>query len=208
MNQKKHCKSGFTLSDVLVALVIIGIIAALTVPAIMNNTNKQELRSAFKKSVSGINRALLLHYSLTELSAHDYTSADLLVSEIFEKRMNVIHLQEGDENKDTSFTSEICDGKVFILNDGMIYCISNFMSDYNDEKGSVCDFHNTTPCTASDGPNLWIDVNGERKPNTLTTSHMKPKDIYSAQIYSQKVIVYGSEAQKVFFERTYADNED
>ena len=35
-------KKAFTLAEVLITLVIIGIIAAITIPALMNNTNDEE----------------------------------------------------------------------------------------------------------------------------------------------------------------------
>ena len=44
-------KLGFTLAEVLITLVIIGVIAAMTIPTLMNNTNSQEFRSAFKKAI-------------------------------------------------------------------------------------------------------------------------------------------------------------
>lgn len=51
----------FTLAEVLIALVIIGIIAAMTIPALINNTNDQEFYSRFKKIYSeldGITRQI------------------------------------------------------------------------------------------------------------------------------------------------------
>ena len=50
-------KLGFTLAEVLITLVIIGVIAAMTVPTLMNNTNAQEFRSALKKAISVANQA-------------------------------------------------------------------------------------------------------------------------------------------------------
>ena len=50
-------KLGFTLAEVLITLVIIGVIAAMTVPTLMNNTQGQEHKTAFKKAISSINQA-------------------------------------------------------------------------------------------------------------------------------------------------------
>lgn len=187
-------KIAFTLSEVLITLVIIGIVAAITIPALMNNTNAHEYRSALKKAISGINQALVLNYALTGLSAHDYTSAESLVSEIFNRRMNVI-------DGENEFTSSNCDGVVFTTDDGMIFCVNNYSSAYSDVKGVSCDIYNMTPCVQSDGPNLWIDVNGVRNPNKATTSYQRPRDIYQAQIYSQKVIPYGEPTQQIMYDK-------
>ena len=48
---------GFTLAEVLITLVIIGVIAAMTIPTLMNNTNKQEYVSKLKKAYSTLSQA-------------------------------------------------------------------------------------------------------------------------------------------------------
>ena len=108
--------------------------------------------------------------------------------------MNVIDIE-------SEFTSPDCDGPVFTTADGIIFCISNYSSAYNDEKGTPCDFYNSEPCIQTAGPNLWIDVNGWSKPNKPTNSYDNPKDIYQAQIYSQKVVPYGEPTQQVMYDR-------
>ena len=73
-------KNAFTLSEVLITLVIIGVIAAITVPSLMNNTNAEEYRASLKKAISGLNQALILEYSLNGLTAKDYSTAEALVN--------------------------------------------------------------------------------------------------------------------------------
>ena len=48
---------GFTLAEVLITLVIIGVIASMTIPTLMNNTNKQEYVSRLKKAYSALSQA-------------------------------------------------------------------------------------------------------------------------------------------------------
>lgn len=50
-------KAAFTLAEVLITLVIIGVIAALTIPTAINNTKEQELKSQFAKAYSTIVQA-------------------------------------------------------------------------------------------------------------------------------------------------------
>ena len=54
----------FTLAEVLITLVIIGVVAAMTVPSLMNNTNKKENIVRYKKAISTINQALNRNYAL------------------------------------------------------------------------------------------------------------------------------------------------
>lgn len=51
-------KKAFTLAEVLITLVIIGVVAAITVPTIQSNANQQAHKAQFKKAVSTINGAL------------------------------------------------------------------------------------------------------------------------------------------------------
>jgi len=53
---RKRC--GFTLSEVLITLGIIGVITAMTIPALMNRTQNREIVVAFKKNYSEISQAV------------------------------------------------------------------------------------------------------------------------------------------------------
>ena len=55
-NQK--LKTGFTLAEVLITLVIIGVVAALTIPTAINNSKEQELKSQFAKGYSTVSQAV------------------------------------------------------------------------------------------------------------------------------------------------------
>ena len=195
-------KLGFTLAEVLITLVIIGVIAAMTVPTLMNNTNSQEFRSALKKAISGANQALTLHYALEGLGAQDYTHATL-VSDVFKKRMNVI---EADGNDD-SFTATACGGTTFTTQDGIMFCVnSNFEGNTSDTQDAACNSYNTIPCVSGAtndeaDANFYIDVNGRKNPNKLTTTSNQPRDIYTAHIYNQKIVPYGDATQQVMFDK-------
>ena len=183
-------KLGFTLAEVLITLVIIGVIAAMTVPTLMSNTNAQEFRAALKKAISGANQALTLHYALTSESAIDMTGgASQLVNEIFRKRMSVL----GNEGDSVDFSIGDCSGTSFVTADGIMFCVSS------DFASASCDSYNSTPC-GSNGGQLWIDVNGYKAPNKLTDNPSSPKDIYRATIYAQRVVPYGSATQQVMYE--------
>lgn len=190
-------KLGFTLAEVLITLVIIGVIAAMTVPTLMNNTNSQEFRSALKKAISGANQALTLNYALEGLGAQDYSTAENLVNDVFKKKMSVI-------DGETTFTSDDCDGTVFTTADGMIFCVTNWSNaaQAQGDQKLACNSYNTKPCTVSESDaNLWIDVNGAKNPNRATTTSTQPKDIYQAQIYNQKVVPFGEPTQEVMFDK-------
>ena len=53
-------RSGFTLAEVLITLGIIGVVAAMTIPTLIANTNGAKFRSQFKKTLSTLNQAGLM----------------------------------------------------------------------------------------------------------------------------------------------------
>lgn len=50
---------GFTLAEVLITLVIIGVVAAITVPSVMSNTNHEEILQKTKKAYSTLSQSVL-----------------------------------------------------------------------------------------------------------------------------------------------------
>ena len=54
----KFCKSGFTLGETLIALTIVGVISALTVPSVINNYQRKTFALAVKKNYLNIQENL------------------------------------------------------------------------------------------------------------------------------------------------------
>ena len=191
----------FTLAEVLITLVIIGVIAAITVPTLMNNTNGEEYKSALKKAISAVNQAFALHFALEGEGAQEYSTAQDVINNIFKKRMNVVDFDYTSLPNDYNF-GEYCYPTAensFVTQDGIIYCVNsdnwqNGDSLYDDDEyNAPCNIYNTKSCSYSyNFPNLFIDVNGLKKPNTLTTNSLRPRDQYYAEIYNTKVEPLGS----------------
>lgn len=77
-------RSAFTLAEVLITLGIIGVVAAMTLPALINNHRDKELITRVKKTYSALNQALELaqaHYATpgdnSALFSSGKTSAEL-----------------------------------------------------------------------------------------------------------------------------------
>ena len=64
-------KKGFTLAEVLMTLAIIGVIAALTVPSVIVNTQQKEFKTGLKKAVSVLNQALVMTQAMEDLTPYD-----------------------------------------------------------------------------------------------------------------------------------------
>ena len=67
LHKFKIYKNGFTLAEVLITLVIVGVVAAMTISTLVNNTKKQEYVAGLKKAKSVLSQAL---YKMTENNAY------------------------------------------------------------------------------------------------------------------------------------------
>lgn len=170
-------KKGFTLAEVLITLVIIGVIASMTIPTLMNSTNQQEYRVGLKKGISALNQALSLNYALEGkvLGDPDLQSADEVIRNLFTKRMSVITTKTSSEGfgaGSTGISSEDC----FYTADGLRYAM-NWLGGTDDmEAGEKYYAH------------ILIDTNGEKGPNMLTSDSRSPKDTFIATMYGARVV--------------------
>lgn len=58
-------KNGFTLAEVLITLAIIGVVATMTLPALMTNTGEQQAKTGLKKALNTLTEAAKLHEALS-----------------------------------------------------------------------------------------------------------------------------------------------
>lgn len=65
ISDMKHHKNGFTLAEVLITLGIIGVVAAMTMPALISNHNKKEVETRLQRVDSILN-------SVVKLAENDY----------------------------------------------------------------------------------------------------------------------------------------
>ncbi len=64
-------KNGFTLAEVLITLAIIGVVATLTLPALMTNTAEQQAKTALKKGINTLTEAAQMNQAI---EGFDYAS--------------------------------------------------------------------------------------------------------------------------------------
>ena len=80
MNNKQNTKNGFTLAEVLITLVIIGVVAALTIPAMMANHRKEATASKLKKFFTTMTQAKNLWAQEAGMNQNDIYFPDDAVS--------------------------------------------------------------------------------------------------------------------------------
>lgn len=74
-------KNGFTLAEVLITLAIIGVVATLTLPALMTNTAEQQAKTALKKGINTLTEAAQMNQAIAGFDYASLTSSDTEDSE-------------------------------------------------------------------------------------------------------------------------------
>ena len=76
----------FTLAEVLITLAIIGVVAAISIPSVISNTQQQEFKTGLKKAASVLNSAITMNMAVDGESPYD--NADLF--NYLQRHMNII----------------------------------------------------------------------------------------------------------------------
>ena len=64
-------RKAFTLAEVLITLAIIGVVAALTIPSVISNSQQQEFKTGLRKAVSVLNSAITMNMALDGETPYD-----------------------------------------------------------------------------------------------------------------------------------------
>ncbi|MDR1327286.1 MAG: type II secretion system GspH family protein [Heliobacteriaceae bacterium] len=131
----RNDRAGFTLAEVLITLGIIGVVAALTMPAIVQNYKRQVATSRIKKFVSTINQAFLSasaekgDYEDWSLSGQNtYTGAYQFLTEYVTSYIEYFNITQSDS---TSAVLKFLDGSTVKVHIGS--CI-DLSYDVNGDK--------------------------------------------------------------------------
>lgn len=119
-NTMKAEGSGFTLAEVLITLGIIGIVAAMTLPTVINNSRNKQLEAGLRRSYSIISQALDMYQAETgERITQDTISV---------KKLLIKYIQTARDCGQGSESSEAALEKV---------CIPNYVNTSSTEKNST-----------------------------------------------------------------------
>ena len=215
----KGTKNAFTLAEVLITLGIIGVVAAMTMPTLLNSTQGAQYRTAYKKALSVLSQAVVLNvalddYDLSQASATDGTKqtdgTSASVYNLFNNRMNVARVCDGacdsDNDKWTVGTGDNAvkfgqaSNYTFFFNDGITLTFAQNAA--NCTEGNATD-PTVTQCLGA------IDVNGAKNPNRVVACDngsagvnckvTNPTDIYPIAMYDQSIVPNTDAARAVLF---------
>lgn len=213
----------FTLAEVLITLAIIGVVAAMTIPSVIVNTNQQEFKTGLRKAVSVLNSAITMNNALEGETPYD--NADLFT--YLQQHMSVMKSTSPSQGG-LAWQATTSKNKAFYTTDGMRFEFKNTAytgTKKLHENGTAVTFRHDGNCghyglndddsTLSQRPCLiMVDVNGDRKPNPKNQSsaaaltdydYPNPgdrliKDVFAIMITDEKAIPYGVSAQKAMYQ--------
>lgn len=197
----------FTLAEVLITLAIIGVVAALTIPSVISNTQQQEFKTGLRKAVSVLNSSITMSMALDGETPYDNANTFGYLM----KHMNVIKKGQLIDFywAGGGVAGNIYSNAVFYTADGMRFeffpgsnqnwhhvlyesngkvkaCIGSTVG--NTDENGFCggcgsygldsNSDNTTKTPCL----IMVDVNGDRKPNPQNAL-CKSSDCKSQNIY-------------------------
>lgn len=187
----KNKFSAFTLAEVLITLGIIGVVAALTIPTLMNNTQDAECKTAWKKAFSTINQAYNMMKidnggdlsDLLERPTGSYYPEPFI--DEFSKYLSV----QKNCLMTVSIISNVC-GTTDSIDQAYKTLSGDALNQYNIAYGNLIlnNGSNMFFRAYTQGKFLiWVDVNGyNKKPNTLG------KDLFGAIITKDRIMPMGA----------------
>lgn len=182
---------GFTLAEVLITLGIIGVVAAMTIPTLMNQTGQAEFKTGFKKSLSVLNQAITMNVALasSDFSALNSGTAGGSVFDMFTTRMNIIN---------TSAATTTTMGTPFQTGTNYTLYFNDGMAITYPQGATACNTSGSTSCA------IVVDVNGSKGPNkvSLATSGGTTAGIYDEFVldfYNQTVLPHDSKSRYILY---------
>ncbi len=171
---------GFTLAEILITLGIIGVIAAITIPVLINNYQKTQYVASLKKVYTNLCQVIqqMAMDNGTPDSVADYFGATTTAGQAIASRMNVVKTCGTDVNEECFVKfDDYFDGTAnstihwqdnvsarykFTTADGVSFSVGSYGSNCKTNIGF--DIQNSTTYYSTCGW-LYVDVNGAKKPN-------------------------------------------
>ena len=218
---------GFTLAEVLITLGIIGVVAAMTMPTLMNSTQGAQYKAAYKKALSALSQAITLNVALDEIDFGDIDTTNTM-TKILSQRMNVVRTTTAaSEIADYTIAAGGADGvqgvvnaasgnTTLFMNDGMMFQFPTTVGQAANAKCTKDTSINTDADWEIGSGNAqkcggFIDVNGTKGPNKVVSCDngtgtaakpckvTNPTDIYPVYFFDTSVLPATQAAQAVLY---------
>ncbi|MDO5437714.1 MAG: type II secretion system protein [bacterium] len=182
---------GFTLAEVLITLAIIGVVAAVSIPSVISNSQQEEFKTGLRKAVSVLNSAITMNMALDGETPYDnanlfgFLMKHMAIIETTSSLREKFYIKPPTDNSGDSYNNSAfytTDGMRFEIRNGFqrntfkLYesgaylCLAGASGEFNTHK-DVCGgcgsfgLNNNPDGTTKPPCLITVDVNGDRKPN-------------------------------------------
>lgn len=179
-----NSKNGFTLAEVLIVIGIIGIIANMTIPTLVKDTQNKALKVTWKKAYSVLSQATLMVLNENAGTLANLCTNSDCIRDVYSEYLPTI-------KKCNDGTS----GCFFAWGEPWYYMSKATVGGWGSDSGAILRdgvvvnyayFNPNCNSWANECGNIYVDVNGSKKPNTIG------KDIFKIHIQSNGISPYGS----------------
>ncbi len=169
--KSRNDRFGFTLAEVLITLGIIGIVASMTMPTLINRTKNKEIQVQFKKAYSELNQVSQLFMNDMGMSVTDFckdSGTRVFLEQELPKYFKGMFIID-----DTIYSSTDNDGNKKNPN-YQFYTLSGAklrlgpcddLGFRMDSSGKIYSFVGDMILQGEQGPVVCVDVNGQKRPN-------------------------------------------
>ena len=188
-NDFKGLFQGFTLAEVLITLGIIGVVAALTLPALINDKQNKELEAKYKKVYSVMQQALLkMSYDEgQEITKENYNSPTKFLNIYRKYFIQYIPCSKGRCDGYSVAESGQNLSKIYKTFNGKASIDSSYFDDTNTVIADGIEIM-TNGDYITYGINLTVDINGHKtKPNKWGY------DLFTFQMVKGKLVPMGGD---------------
>ena len=200
--------AAFTLAEVLITLGIIGVVAAMTMPTLINNINKKHWITGYKKAFSELSQ---IHQLLNSETGGSYMAEcndfdDVCLKNLFAEKMKVVeYCKENVPNK-CQESSTYLNGRTRGINQTTevndpwptIVTASGYSVKFRFHGNDCSEFIEGYSQKLPTCGWMQIDVNGLKRPNVVG------KDIYFLNIFKNKLFPrYSNELNGQFVSELY-----
>lgn len=181
-------KTGFTLAEVLITLTIIGVVAMMTLPALMTNVQEQQAKTGLKKGINTLTEAAQMSQAISgfdygslraDLNAIDGDSQDTQTMTGILLSRTSVDLGKSNWGGETAASNIMLDAgrgsaavramqgpRIVFFRDGsaIAYRTGDTQTNQNPGQGNTAMCNDGLPL----GFTLIYDINGEKAPNMLS----------------------------------------
>lgn len=210
-------KKGFTLAEVLITLAIIGVVAAITIPALLKNIQDMQLKTSWKKEYSMFSQAVsqaandnggsLKGLWLTDSFVTENSMLDIFSNYLkFTKKCYAFSVASTPEQTDKCWHSTSGSLAAHYMKGNIL---NGYGNDYGNASGGILNdgtlivfygFQGVVGDGTCPGPlcvtSVYVDVNGYKKPNIVG------KDIFRIYVLENSIKPYGAAGDTTYPQST------